>query len=375
MKVLILSCSTGQGHNSAGQAVYECLQQRGVCCEMRDALGFSSGRVSKNVCGAYVGITTHVPGLFSLLYSAGGLISTSRIKSVVYYANTLYAPKIGDYIRENGFDTVVVSHLFPAEALTYLRRKGSLSARCYAIATDYTCIPFWEETELDRYFIPHADLTEEFARKGIPADRLTATGIPVSQRFAQRLPADEARRLLKLPQQGRLYLVMTGSMGYGNAGELTERLLRRVGADDSIVIFGGNNETMKRELRTRYEGERRVRVLDFTRDVPLYMDACDLVFTKPGGLTSTEAAVKRAALAHTAPIPGCETKNAAFFKDRGLSLCDQNLDALVDQAVALANDPTARRSMAEAQAAHSNPHAAQDICACIEREVCGEVEQ
>ena len=60
MKVLILSCSTGQGHNSAGQAVYECLQQRGVCCEMRDALGFSSGRVSKNVCGAYVGITRQV---------------------------------------------------------------------------------------------------------------------------------------------------------------------------------------------------------------------------------------------------------------------------------------------------------------------------
>ena len=32
----------------------------------------------------------------------------------------------------------------------------------------------------------------------------------------------------------------------------------------------------------------------------------DRIYTKPGGLTSTEALVKNIPIVHTAPIPGCE---------------------------------------------------------------------
>lgn len=77
--------------------------------------------------------------------------------------------------------------------------------------------------------------------------------------------------------------------------------------------MGGNNERLKRELRAGFSHDARVQVLDFTDQVSLYMDACDVLFTKPGGLTSTEAAAKRVAMIHTAPIPGCETIKADFL--------------------------------------------------------------
>ena len=133
MRVLILSCNTGQGHNSAGSAVREALEAAGAECELLDALSFARGNTSKTVGGAYVSVTTKAPSLFGGLYQLGGLISNPWLKSPVYLANTRYAGALGDYIEKSGFDAVVCPHLFPAETLTCLRRKGRLSVKTLSL--------------------------------------------------------------------------------------------------------------------------------------------------------------------------------------------------------------------------------------------------
>ena len=40
------------------------------------------------------------------------------------------------------------------------------------VMTDYTCIPFLPETNLDKYIIPHEHLIEEYVEKGIMTDAL-----------------------------------------------------------------------------------------------------------------------------------------------------------------------------------------------------------
>ncbi|MFR7377325.1 MAG: hypothetical protein ACLUTZ_10315 [Oliverpabstia sp.] len=65
---------------------------------------------------------------------------------------------------------------------------------------------------------------------------------------------------------------------------------------------------------------KNVKVLGYTDQVAAYMAACDVIFTKPGGLSSTEAAMMRIPMVHTNPIPGCETKNVEFFQKHGMSI-------------------------------------------------------
>ena len=79
---------------------------------------------------------------------------------------------------EHAFDVIVTPHLYPAETLTWMKRKGMLSQKTVAIATDYTSIPFWEETECDYYIIPHEDLADEFAGQGDSPEKLLPWGIP-----------------------------------------------------------------------------------------------------------------------------------------------------------------------------------------------------
>lgn len=362
MKALILSCNTGQGHNTAGKAILECLNERGIPCEMVDTLSIAGDKASQTISDIYVNITTKSPVVFQMLYKAGEFISTDRFKSVIYQANKVYAGTLGEYIQSNGFDTIIMPHLFPAEALTYLRKSRGLPVSCFAIATDYTCIPFWEETEMDYYFIPHADTAEEFIQKGIPAEKLIHTGIPVSKKFCERMEKAKARKELNLLHTGFYYLIMTGSMGFGKVQLLTETLLRQCTDNDQVIILGGSNEKLKVTLREQFAGDNRVLVLDYTDQVPLYMDACDVLFTKPGGLTSTEAAVKNIPIIHTEPIPGCETINADFFASHGLSISCKNEEEMVSAAVRLAKEPDLQQQMLSAQRREINPRAGEDIC-------------
>lgn len=72
--------------------------------------------------------------------------------------------------------------------------------------------------------------------------------------------------------------------------------------------MGGNNTDLKDSLREKFKAYKNVRVLDFTTQVSLYMDSADLLYTKPGGLTSTESLVKGIPTIHTPPIPGARRK-------------------------------------------------------------------
>lgn len=327
MKVLILSTGTGEGHNSAGKAILEQFQKRGISCDMADVLAFASERAAGYGRRIYVWSTVKATGVFKRAYKAGQAITSSRRKSPIYYANALYAQKLYNYIVDNQYDTVVMPHLFPAEALTYMLRKHKCrpDIHTYFVGTDYTCIPFTEETEADYYFIAHEELVEEYVQKGIPRDKLVPTGIPVSDCFR------------RLPEQ------------------------------DNVYILGGSNEKLKARLREAYREDRRIKVLDFTDRTAEYLAAADLLFTKPGGLTSTEAAVAGIPLAHTRPIPGCEDYNQAFYNRHDISISDASEDKLVERALELLACPAACRQMVQRQHQVINQGAAEDICEFIIR--------
>ncbi len=369
MKVLILSTGTGEGHNSAGRAVLEQFQKREIPCEMEDALKFASEKAASYGKKIYVWSTVKATKVFKGAYRAGRAITSSRRKSPVYYANALYAEKLYHYIVDNGYDTVVMPHLFPAEALTYMLRKHECrpDIHTYFVGTDYTCIPFTEETEADYYFIAHEELLQEYMEKGIPREKLIPTGIPVSERFRALPSREEARRILGMPPQGRRILIMTGSMGYGRIENLVQASVPYMKGEDRLYILGGSNERLKGRLREAYREDYRVQILDYTEQTAQYLAASDLLFTKPGGLTSTEAAVVGIPLAHTRPIPGCEDCNQAFYNAHGISVSADSEIELVEAAMELLARPEECRRMTERQHQVINARAAEDICEFIIR--------
>lgn len=370
MKILILSCNTGEGHNAAGRAMAQRIEAEGHEAVMMDYMMLSGEKASRRVGGGYVGLVRTMPHGFGLLYRIGMAWSKGPLgRSPVYWANSLLADRLQQLLERERFDAILLPHLFPAEALTCLKRRGVKLPVTVSIGTDYTCIPLWEETDCDFYVIPHEDLAEEYAERGIAREKLRPFGIPVRMDFQRPRDRMEARRQLNLPEAGKVYLVMSGSMGFGRIQAFTYALRGVMGPDGTIVVICGNNRKLRGVLEREFPEGGAVRIVGYTDRVADYMAACDVLYSKPGGLTSTEALVSGVPMVHTAPIPGCETCNLRFFTERGMSVAAKGIISQVKSGMALANDPERMRRMCECQRDNARPDASERILALV-REEC-----
>lgn len=367
MDALILSCGTGGGHNAAGRAVEQELRARGHRVTFMNPYDLQGPHAAHTVNSAYVKLAQRVPGAFGAVYGLGNAYRRLPFRSPVYHFNGATATALQKYLDTHPCDAIVMPHLFPAEMVTHLKRRGVAVPRTYFVATDYTCIPFTEETDCDRYVIPAPDLAEDFLGRGLPKERLAPLGIPVRREFLGR---DRAQARARLGwEEGRRYALLAG--GSIGAGSLEESVRTLVSGDHDLqitVVCGSNRRVYERVSR---EFGWRATVIDHTDNFADYVVASDLFISKPGGLSSTEAAAVGTALVHVTPIPGCETKNMAFFASRGMSLpVEAPKKELLDACRTLL-EPAEREKMLRAQRTHLPQNAAAALCDLIEADVAG----
>ena len=366
-KVLILTCNTGEGHNSAAYAVKTALTQKGISCELVDPVSFKSEKAKNLVSSFYNNLIKKTPSLFGAIYKLGDLYSSTSLPSPVYWANASYSEALQKYIEENQFDAVICTHLYGMEAMTAILSKTPSLVPCYGILTDYTCIPFMTDTKLDGYFVPHAGVKQYMVNRGFQEETIHISGIPVDARFSKCVDRISARSTLGIEQNKKVYLLMTGGIGCENMMGLCDELLSKLHGDSLIFVLTGRNEAMKSKLDEKYRANQQLRTVAFTKQVNLYMTAADVMLSKPGGLSSTEAAVVNVPLVHVHAIPGCETYNARFFSEHGMSLLAKNNKEAVQLAHFLTCNPESAEKMRTMQRKYSNPNAANDIVL----EVCG----
>ena len=150
MKILLLSCKTGGGHDAAANALKEQFEKMGHEAFVFDYLTLAGEKVAKRVANVYVKTVQKMPSAFGCAYNVGMFISKRTKKSPVYLVNQKMDKYLEPYLEEHPYDAIVMTHLYPAETLTSMRRKeGAKLPPIFGVLTDYTLTPCWEETEGD----------------------------------------------------------------------------------------------------------------------------------------------------------------------------------------------------------------------------------
>lgn len=350
-KVLVLSCGTGGGHNSAAKAVQEALLNMEVQADFLEYLDIINPKIKDKVNNLYLKSTIGEGQVFKHVYHLGELYEKTKLKSPVYGLNAFSKKKLYRYIMENKYDYVVTTHLFAAEALTALRKEHDIYFM--AIATDYVCIPFWKETNPDYFVIPHKDLVKNFLDVGIKNEKLLPIGIPVTEKFSVKYDKLECKRELGLNTDEKYVLLLNGSMGFGNVNGMLKKLMSKI-KDVNFIVSCGNNKKLLDNLNETYKENSRVISLAYTNDLNKYIASSEVILTKPGGLTTTEIATMRKPLIHTMPIPGCENYNAAFFEDRKMSIKCENVEEVVTATKELLVNEKQQKEMVDNQKKHIN---------------------
>ena len=366
MRVLILSCNTGEGHNACARALQESFHAKGIACDREDAFRFISRGLSQVVSDGFTSIYRHSP----LIFDVGYKFSEKHpdlfdADSGVYKMLTVGCDRLFRFLYSGGYDTVVCTHVFAALMVTDIRHRYPIALHTSFFPTDYTCYPGSAQCDLDTLFIPAADLAPDYIAAGVPEKTLLATGIPVRPAFYEKLDKAEARRRLGLPEHCRHLMVMCGSMGCGPLRKIAKLMQKQLPENCIVTILCGTNKHLYETMRQSFADDARFRILPFVKDIPTLMDASDLYLTKPGGLSVTEAAHKRLPMAFIHAVEGCESYNRAFFTQRGCAISPETLPELASETVALLMDDDRLAAMAKAQARHFPGNSTEQVVSAL----------
>lgn len=369
MRTLILSCNTGEGHNSCAKAIQETYAAHDETCDVVDALQFISKRASQFISDWHSRIYRHAPKLYKAGYhTAEERTSVFREGTTVYRYLTSGSEKLYHFILDGGYDNIICTHVFPALALTAMLKHHPMPLVTSFVSTDYTCSPSVENSELDYYFIPDISLTEEFVQCGVPREKLIDSGMPVKQAFYQDTDKAAAKAELGLPADHQHLLVMCGSIGCGPIKELTEDLLIRLTSEQDLTIVCGANEELFAKLERHFAHDPRIHIHGMVDYVPLLIHSADLFLTKPGGLSTSEAAACGVPMLLMDTVAGCEGHNLNFFLRQGIAVTADTPKHLADLAAALLADPEQLQEMSRAARHRKGDTPSETIYAFLHRQ-------
>ena len=348
MKILIISCSTGGGHNACAKYILEELKNNNIEAEFKDFYDIVNKKAKKLSEKLYLSTLNGNGKIFKVVYKLGELYSKTKLKSPVYSVNKLHKKKLYNYIIQNKIDLVITTHIFPALTLTAIKKVPFL-----LVATDYTACPFMEEANPNYYVIQNG-IEKDFINKGIDEKKLLKTGIPVSSNFIKN--AKSIRYNLNIDKE-KTILIMLGSMGFGNINKIVNNLLE-IDNTKIIIVTGSNKELYNKLKKIK---NKKLITLGYVHNMNDLIYSSDIVVSKPGGLSSTEISSINKPLIHAFAIPGIETINTNFFYNHKMSIKCNNENEIIQNIIKLLNDNKLQKEMIKSQSKIINKNSASDL--------------
>ena len=340
------------------------LAARGIRAEVHDSYRYAASLFSKVVSDGYIGMVRTIPKLYGLIYdraerapAAGGFRT---------WASEFTARNIRGLMERLRPRVVVCTHAFPCGVMAAYKRLYDPSLPVMGIVTDFVVHPFWIYRNVDAYAVATPEIRATMVARGIDAARIGVDGIPVDPRFGEQ-PNDRAalRARLDLPLDGRVALVMGGGLGLGPVATTVNALARTQHPVTPVVLVGKNRALEKRLLEAAQRDGTGVRVLGFIENVFDWMLAADVLVTKPGGLTTSEALAAGVPLVLLRPLPGQEERNARYLASRGAALRATRGGDLAHVVDSILRDGETARRVRERAGALAHPDAADRIAGRI----------
>ncbi|MGI6450121.1 MAG: MGDG synthase family glycosyltransferase [Desulfitobacteriia bacterium] len=328
-KVLILSASTGHGHNQAAKCLKSELEASGYTVSIVEPVKEESKFMEKLVDDGYQLLASRLPKMYGKLYK----ITYHKYvnKGVVTFLNLTLSTTIFQLIQEHTPDLLIVTHPLFVNVVSLLKADGKIDLPFIAIVTDYMAHLFYVNKYVDAYIVGSRYTKDTLTEKGVSADKIYAYGIPIRKEFRQ--PRREHK------DNTFTILLMGGGMGVPYMRKCLEKLLINK-HNFRLLVVCGNNQKLKTSLENKLAGlttgGKEIKIYGFTPNIADLMDESDVIVTKPGGLTVTEAINKNIPIIIPFFIPGQEEENTEILVRAGLAVRvsdTKELNQLIDRFV------------------------------------------
>lgn len=348
MNILILSASTGGGHMRASQAVENYMTQhnKDINVKIVDSLLYISPILNKTVTSGYVYLATKTPKLYGKLYDLTN--KEHRLANFVTRLNNIFANKLLPLIDDFKPDVIITTHPFPTEMVSRLKSKTEINIPLICIMTDYAPHKAWISDNVDAYIVANDDMVSKMITEGVDQNCIYPYGIPVDEVFFEEKEKQLVIEELELNKNLPTILMMAGSFGVSNVFDVYENIID-IDLDFQIILVTGKNQKLYNHFEKVVESSpKKTKLIYFTNEINKLMQASDIIITKPGGLTVTEALACNIPMAVFDAIPGQEEENADFLLKHNMAVKISDGNSCREAIVELLKDSEKLEDMKEA---------------------------
>jgi len=333
-----------------------------------DLVKFFSPLHRKIVSDGYVKLVEHAPELWGMMFKVTDDAKlTKRLDKLKRLFPSASRIRFARFVRQFKPEVVLCTHYLPLETLGHMKAEGkgpksAVAPLVVSIVTDFEAHALWMTPGVDLYCVAAEETKARVVARGAAGESVIATGIPISARFSRKPDLDAARRTLGLRDDQPVLLVLSGGFGMGPVEEILAELDKVNRQFQTIVVTGRNQEL--REKVAAQDRKHPTHVLGFASNMDELMGLADLIITKPGGLTSSEALAMGKPLFILNPIPGQEAANSDFLLERGAAAKVNRVEDLPYRIEQLLGT-NKLAEMARAARALGRPEAAKEICRAV----------
>lgn len=317
-KVLFLLSHTGGGHLAAAKAIRDALHMR----YGNDAVDVTFVDVFREYCvppfkyapEVYPAWVNQSAWTWGESYRAlNGPMRAKVAGAFIYWANK---SKIKHLPYEHPADVIVSVHSVITRPSMHAFNKLAQRPPFLTVVTDLASTPmFWYENRVEKCFVPTRAAYHEARRCKIPESHIVEAGLPVHPKFTQRdFDTQQIRQEMGWDANLPVVQIASGGDGVGPIEE-TVQALQQVSQPMQLVVICGRNEELRRVLQRKYANQH-THIYGFV-DMPRYLAAADILVTKAGPATITEACTLGVPMIISGAIPGQETGNVTWVVENG----------------------------------------------------------
>lgn len=369
-KIFIIYTDAGVGHRRAAEALDKVTREFFPEAEISlfDVLKYTTPLFKKSYPAIYMFMVNRCPWLFGLGYYLTDIRAVERIvRCFRRLTNSLHCKAFEEYMLTEKPNLVITTHWLPNEIITALKRRRKLGSFLATCITDYYPHAFWRNRGVDLYIAPSEDLIPRLNKLGIPREKAQTFGLPIDPVFGQRFNKAEIRKQLGLDTGLFTILITSGGFGVGPIEELVTEI-EKINYPLQVQVVCGKNSDLRNELNSyTQKSHHRYQIYGFVKNMDELMEASDILISKSGGLTSTEAMAKDLPLIVLYPIPGQEFSNSEFLLKHGAGLRVRSAKQACSELEGLLAEPGRLDVLRKNIGKLARPNAAREILAYLKQ--------
>lgn len=365
--ILFLFSDTGGGHRSAAEAIIEALNLEfpgGVSTEMVDIFRQYAPQPLKYVPEIYP-VLTRAPYMWGMGYRI--IDGRRRVRNMYHVLWPYVRHSLRRLLREHPSDLVVSVHQLPNIPIVWA--MGRQRIPFVTVVTDMVSThAAWFNPRADLVVVPTERARQRALLMGIRAEKARVVGMPVAEQFTVP-PGDRAvlRAKLGWPLDQKVVLMVGGGDGMGPLGAAVEAVdAARLPAH--LAVICGRNNGLHNHLDA-YPWHLSHTIYGFVRNMPDLMHAADVIVTKAGPGTISEAFIAGLPIILYSRLPGQEEGNVSYVVDEGAGVWAPEPEQVVETLRTWLNDARAHESAVAASRRLARPQATRQIARLLAEQV------